>query len=201
MTTLSWPSLTITPVRADWNLVSVTQIHESPLTGAVQTQELPGAYWQCVLDYSNARGDNARLLWAFVAQMRGRAGRVAVPSFGRDRPAGVGGGAPLVAGGGQTGNTLAIDGAPISITGWLLAGDIFSVGGYLYMLTADATTSGGGAATLSIAPSLRAAPADNAALTLVRPTTTMMFLADEQGSTYTPGGMQPFVFTLREAFP
>lgn len=200
MTTLAWPSISIKPLRADWNLVSVTQIHESPLTGAVQTQEMPGAYWQCVLDYSHARGADARLLWAFLAQMRGRAGRVAVPSFGKDRPAGVGGGAPLVAGGAQAGNTLAIDGAPISTTGWLLAGDVFGVGGYLYMLTADADTSAGGAATLQFAPALRASPADNAPVTIVRPTTVMMFLADQQGTTYTAGGVTPFVLTLREAF-
>jgi hypothetical protein len=49
----------------EWTLVAVTQIHESPLTGAVQTQELPGAYWQCVVDYSNAWGDNARKLAGF----------------------------------------------------------------------------------------------------------------------------------------
>ena len=200
MTTLAWPSLTILPQRVDWNLVSITQLHESPLTGAVQTQELPGAYWQCVLDYSHARGDNARLLWAFVARMRGRAGRVAVPAFGKDRPAGVGGGTPLVVGGGQTGATLAIDGAPVSTTGWLKAGDLFGVGGYLYMLTADANTTAGGTVTLQFAPSLRVSPSDNAALTLVRPTTVMMFVADEQGTSYTPGGMQPFVLTLREAF-
>lgn len=200
MTTLAWPSLTILPQRVDWNLVSVTQIHESPLTGAVQTQELPGAYWQCVLDYSHARGDNARLLWAFVAKMRGRAGRVAVPSFGKDRPAGVGGGTPLVAGAGQTGATLAVDGAPTSTTAWLKAGDVFGVGGYLHMLTADADTSAGGTATLQFGPSLRASPADNAPLTLIRPTTVMMFMADEQGTSYAAGGMQPFVLTLREAF-
>jgi len=200
MTTLSWPAISITPQRVDWTLVSVTQIHESPLTGAVQTQELPGAYWQCVLDYSHARGDNARLLWAFVAKMRGRAGRVAVPSFGKDRPAGVGGGTPLVKGAGQTGAALLIDGAPISTAAWLKAGDVFGVGSYLYMLTADADTDGSGEVTLAFAPSLRASPADNAALTLIRPTTVMMFLADEQGTSYSPGGAQPFVLTLREAF-
>jgi len=200
MTTLSWPTVTIDPARVEWTLVAVTQIHESPLTGSVQTQELPGAYWQCVVDYSNAWGDNARRLWAFVAAMRGRAGRVNVPAFGRETPSGVGGGSPAVNGAGQLGNTLAIDGAPLSTTGWLLAGDMFSVGGSLHMLTADADTDGSGTATLTFAPALRAAPSDGGAITTVNPTTVMMFLADQQGSSYAPGGMQPFVFTLRESF-
>lgn len=200
MTILSWPALTVDPARVEWTLVSVTQLHESPLTGAVQTQELPGAYWQCILDYSNAWGESARLLWAFLARMRGRAGRVYVPAFGKESPAGVGGGTPVVNGAGQTGNTLNIDGAPTSTTGWLLAGDVFSVGSYLYMLTADADTDGSGTAALSFAPALRAAPADGASIVINSPVTTMMFLGDEQGSSYTPGGMQPFVLTLREWF-
>jgi hypothetical protein len=200
MSVLSWPALSTDPARVEWTLVSVTQIHESPLTGAVQTQELPGAYWQCVVDYSNAWGDNARRLWAFVAAMRGRAGRVNVPVFGKETPAGVGGGTPLVNGGGQSGNTLLIDGAPVSTTGWLLAGDVFSVGGSLHMLTADANTDSGGTTTLTFAPALRASPSNNATVTIVKPTTVMMFLADQQGSSYNPGGVQPFVFTLREAF-
>jgi hypothetical protein len=199
MSVLSWPAVTIDPARVEWTLVAVTQIHESPLTGAVQTQELPGAYWQCVVDYSNAWGGNARRLWAFVAAMRGRAGRVNVPVFGKEAPAGVGGGTPLVDGGGQSGNTLLIDGAPVSTPGWLLAGDVFSVGGSLHMLTADANTDSGGTATLTFAPALRASPSNNAAVTIVNPSTVMMFLADQQGSSYNPGGVQPFVFTLREA--
>lgn len=200
MTVLAFPTLSIRPVRVDWSLVSITQVHESPLTGAVQTQELAGAYWQCVLDFSHARGADARLLWALLGKMRGRAGRLAVPTYGRERPAGVGGGAPLVAGAGQVGNALAIDGAPASTTGWLLAGDLVGVGGYVYMLTADADTDSLGAASLALVPALRSAPADNAAITTVRPTTTMMFVADEQGSTISAGPIQPFVLTLREAF-
>lgn len=200
MTTLAWPNLTITPLRAEWTFVGLTQVHEAPISGAVQTQEIPGGYWTCVLDYSHARGDNARLLWAFLQQMAGRAGRVAVPSFGYERPSGVGGGSPVVAGAGQVGKSLAVSGGPISTTGWLKAGDLFGVGGYIYRLTADVTTDGVGAATLAFGPSLRASPANAAAITLRRPTTTMMFVDDRQGSSFTPGGVVPFVLTFREAF-
>lgn len=200
MTTLAWPSLNILPQRADWNLIAVTQIHESPLTGAARTQALPGAYWQCVLDYSHARGADVRALWAFVARMQGRAGRVAVPTFGNLAPRGAGGGTPLVKGGGQEGTSLLVDGAPASTAGWLLEGDLFQVGEYVHMLTGIATTNGAGEATLQFFPELREVPADNAPITIRNCTTRMMFVADQQGTTYAPGPLAPFVLTLREAF-
>jgi hypothetical protein len=200
MTTLVWPALTIEPVRADWTLNALTQVHESPLTGAVRTQALPGAYWSCVLDYSHARGTNAQLLWGLMARLQGRAGRVAVPLFGNQRPRGVGGGTPLVQGGGQSGTTLVIDGAPASTTGWLLQGDVIQVGDYAYMIAADANTSAGGAATLSIYPQLRSSPSDNAQVKTKACTTRMMLMADQQGTSYAAGGMRPWVLTLREAF-
>lgn len=200
MPTLAWPDLTIKPRRADWSLVCATQVDESPLTGASQTQGLPGAYWTCVLDYGQAMGANARLLRALTGKLRGRAGRVLVPAYGYDRPAGAGGGSPVVAGGGQSGTSLAVAGAPASVTGWLLEGDLFGLDGYLYMCTANANTAGGGTATLSVFPELRRAPPDAAALTLVRPSTTMMLAADEQGTTYTPGPVTPYVLTFREWF-
>ena len=200
MTTLTWPTLTISPQRADWSLVANTQVHESPLTGAVRTQALPGAYWQCVLDYSHARGADAQALWALVGRLQGRAGRIAVPTFGNLRPRGPAAGTPLVNGAGQTGTTLAIDGATASTTGWLLQGDLVQVGSYTYLVTQDVTTSAGGAATLNIFPTLRSAPSDNASVTVRNCTTRMMLLADSQGTTYAPGPLRPWVLTLREAF-
>lgn len=200
MTTLTWPTLTISPQRADWSLVANTQVHESPLTGAVRTQALPGAYWQAVLDYSHARGADAQALWALVGRLQGRAGRIAVPMFGNLRPRGPAGGTPLVNGAGQTGTTLAIDGATASTTGWLLQGDLVQVGSYTYLVTQDVTTSAGGAATLNIFPTLRSAPSDNASVTVRNCTTRMMLLADSQGTTYAPGPLRPWVLTLREAF-
>ncbi len=79
-------------------------------------------------------------------------------------------GTPLVAGAGQTGNALNIDGAPLSQTGWLLRGDWIQIGSglssRLYTVTADANTNGSGAATLDIQPAIRTAPADNDPITV-----------------------------------
>ncbi len=109
------------------------------------------------------------------------------------------GGTPLVNGASQHSNTspqansqsLVLDGASNSITGWAKAGDVITIAGvndvnpktkaslgYLkqFVVLSDADSSGAGAVTLTIAPAIvssgayqnvDAAPADNAAITNV----------------------------------
>lgn len=202
MTTLSWPSLTAEPTRTEWWLETLTQEHRSPLTGATQTQELLGARWATRVEYHNTSVGDARLLWAFLAQMRGRSGRVYVPNFGRPRRHGVGGGTPVVDGGSQSGSTLAISGGPLSTSGWLLPGDMIGFGGVMHMVTASTATDGSGDASVAIAPPLRSSPSNGATITLVRPTVTMMLASDRNGSSYEPGHLNrhTFVFDLVEVF-
>lgn len=81
--------------------------------------------------------------------------------------AGVPGGTPLVNGALSIGATaVVLDGGGIS--GTYLAGDIVSFAGHTqtYVVTANATLNGSGAGTINIFPPLRAAVADNAAITL-----------------------------------
>lgn len=68
----------------------------------------------------------------------------------------------LVAGAGQTGATLVIDGGPPSTSAIARAGDIVSVEGRGYVVMATAGTNGSGQATLSLQPPMTKAPADNA---------------------------------------
>lgn len=202
MTTLSWPAFSVPPTRFEWWLESATQEHVSPLTGAAQTQELPGARWAARVEYLSLAAADATLAKTFISAMRGRAGRVFLGNLGQPTVRGVGGGAPLVAGAGQTGSVLAVDGGPLSVSGWLAAGDLVGVAGRMYMLTAAANTSGAGAASLSLAPPVWTAPADDAPVTLAAPTCTMMFRADRQGWTYEPAalGRHAFVFDMIEVF-
>jgi hypothetical protein len=202
MTTLTWPAVSVDPTRLEWWLQSITQEHISPLTGAVQTQELPGAHWQARVEYFNVSEDDCRLLWAFIGKMRGRAGRVYVPNFGRPTPHGVGGGSPYVGGVSQTGATLHIAGATPSTAGWLVAGDMFGVDGLMYLVTGTVDVDVTGSADIPLAPPLRVSPADLGAITLTSPTVTMMFAGDRQGWTYEPGlaGRHTFAFDLREVF-
>ena len=74
-------------------------------------------------------------------------------------------GTPVVMGVSQTGNELTIDGLPLSVNGYLKAGDYIQLGSSstskLHKVLDDVNTNGSGEATLTIWPNLRASPADN----------------------------------------
>jgi hypothetical protein len=194
---LTWPTLTRYPTRVDWALRSLTQVHESPLNGSVQSLELPGSRWMASIVYENVRDESDKAaLRAFALQMRGRAGRVNVPVFQQITPRGTLGGTPLVAGASQTGATLNTDGWTVGAT--LLAGDFFKVGGELKMSTANGTANGSGVMSVTFEPILRASPADNAALTFTGLSVEMMAVADDFGWTYQAGSVLSFVFDLIE---
>jgi hypothetical protein len=84
-------------------------------------------------------------------------------------------------GGGQTGSTLNIDGAPNSITNWARAGDYFNVAGRLHRLTANANSNGSGQVTLNFEPPIYVAPADNAPITCNPASIQMRLLGDNDG--------------------
>ena len=109
----------------------------------------------------------------------------------RTHKTGAQGGTPLVNGAAQTGASLITDGWTASVTGLLKKGDVFTIAdvnavnpqnrqstGALrqFVVVADVDSSGAGAATITISPSIvasgafktvDAAPADNAAITVL----------------------------------
>lgn len=200
MTTYAFPSALRAPARVRWELMANTQTFVSPLTGAVQTLEIPGARWRFAAQWGSFDAADGALMRAFLAKLRGQANRFTCSPWGHETPRGAGGGTPLVKGGSQTGATLAIDGGPTSITGWLLAGDYFTVNGELKILTADASTDGSGEATLTFEPPLRTSPADNAPLTIAAPTATFIVRDATQGWDITPGARTTFALEAVEFY-
>lgn len=198
MTILTFPTLSRAPTRVEWRLISPTQLHVSPLTGAAQTQELPGGHWAVMLEYATLLENDARLLEAWFAAMRGRAGRVAIHNMGRPNPYGVGGGTPVV-NGSASGVTIPVRGAPVSTVNWLRAGDLVGLGGTVHRVLADVTTNGSGVASLTVFPVLRATAADGVAMTLVKPTIVARLLDDVQGRAYRRGGTSDMTVDLIEA--
>lgn len=186
MTTLAWPTLSRTAPRdVEWGYRANTMDFPSPLSGSVQTVEMPGIRWLVAFTLENLSEDDAGPLRAFVARLRGRAGRFTLHPFHRPEPRGSLRGTPLVKGAGQSGTTLLIDGCAVGAT--LLEGDFIGVNGELKMVVADATADGAGEMTLTIEPPLRASPADNAAITLQRPTATFMLTEDTVKALTSPG--------------
>ena len=150
-------SLTITPV-------SNTAVKESSISKGVQVIARPGGRWRLDITWRNLDDAKRRVLQGLLAALDGAANILSVsPRYitGEDE-SGAWSGTPLVKGGSQTGNTLEIDGATASITGWAKAGDYFRIGTQLMMVTADADSDASGNVTLSHWPELRGSPADNA---------------------------------------
>lgn len=178
MTILAFPTLTkAIPAMLEWSLVSNTQSFDSPLSGAVQTVEMPGARWKAAFSLENLGAADAALVQAFMAKLRGRAGRFYLHNFARPTPRGTIAGTPLVKGASQTGASLLIDGCTVGTT--LLAGDYFGVNSELKLVVADATANGSGEMTLTFEPPLRSSPADNAAITTASPKAVFMLTGDE----------------------
>lgn len=199
MTTLTFPS--IIPNSTEWSLQSNTQQHRSPLSGTIQTLELAGARWSASLRFDSLTQSDARTMMAFLVQLRGGAGRFYLYDHSLPVPRGTATGTPLVNGASQTGTSLTTDGWTINITGILKAGDYIGVNGELKMVTADCNSNGSGQCTVTFEPPLRSSPADNAAITVTRPTCTMMLTGDDQTKwSGNPGYRSSFVLTCVEPF-
>ena len=164
MATQTFPS--ITPSSQSWGLMTNARQFISPLTGAIQTSQRTGNRWQVSLTFDNLTTTQRRTLQAFLARVQGLSENFYLTDHAFIRSAD-GAGTPLVNGADQTGNSLITDGWTGSYA--MRAGDLFSVNGELKIATADSTISGG-AATIAFAPELRAAPANDAAITRASPT-------------------------------
>jgi hypothetical protein len=173
-TPLTFPA--IIPNTAEFGLDSNTQQMSSALNGSVQTLALPGDRWTANLTFNNLFDPKARIMRAFLASLRGQAGRfyLTPPAY---RRAGTGTGTPLVKGASQTGSSLITDGWGTSHAGAVCAGDYFQVGSELKMVTADANSNSSGDVTILFVPPIRVSPADNAAIIITAPVCTMA-LAD-----------------------
>ncbi len=163
-----------------FGLIANTQTFRSPLDGTVQTLELTGARWQAKYDLPPMTRAQAAAWIAFLTDLLGSAGRF----YGFDpdarAPRGSALGTPQVAGAGQSGKSLFVDGWSELEIGLLLPGDYFEVGGELKLVTAQADSDSAGETLVAFTPPLRASPADNAAVTVVNPKATMMLADDTQ---------------------
>ena len=159
MATYNFPS--ITPTSQTFELVTNSRQFQSPTSGAVQTLSRKGSFWKTRMTFSNLSGSDRAELQAFIAKMDGQVHRMRLEDYGRVRNgAATSPQSVLVAGAGQTGSSIDLDGATASVSNFFKAGDYLSFNNELHMVTADVSTSGTGTLTVSIAPPIRK-PTDN----------------------------------------
>lgn len=152
---------------------SIVGVSQSPFTGEQEVYVHQGESWQAEVSLPPMhRADAEEWIGAFLLALNGREGTFLMGDPVNTTPRGSWlGASPLVNGASQSGKTLAIDGLAAGATGkagdWLQLGTGSST--HLHKLTAPFTANGSGQATLDIWPRLRAAPADNAAVTIASP--------------------------------
>ena len=136
------------------------------ISGRRQSRQIGGQYFRMRATFPSMTRAEFAPIYAFVMAQRGRYESFTlippVLNAGLGSPAGT----PLVNGASQTGRSIVTDGWNASIT-------IFKAGDYLkfanhdkvYTVTADATSNGSGASTITIEPALVTSPADDSAIT------------------------------------
>lgn len=81
----TWDTSVGTPIIPDtmeFGIVYNTQISTSPLSKYTRTYELPGARWRARMTFSNMTPEESRPLLAWLADLRGSAGRFLMRDFG-----------------------------------------------------------------------------------------------------------------------
>ncbi|MBL3601304.1 MAG: hypothetical protein JMN25_15805 [gamma proteobacterium endosymbiont of Lamellibrachia anaximandri] len=199
MATPTWPA-TLRPSHVEWRLVSNTGKFVSPFTGSVESQERQGARWLVTLSYDQWRRHEIAEYEAFIVALRGCAGRFYLWHHARENPRGLVGGAPLVMGADQTGDSLITDGWTPSLNGVLLPGDHIGVAGELKMVVEQADSDALGQSTLRIEPPIRTIPSDNTALILTQATGLFMLVDDEQAGFSHDGPLTGFTIQVMEDF-
>lgn len=152
----------------DMTLTDSVAVVSSPFVpGQTQTQAWPGAdCWSMTITPPKMARAAAAQWRGFMAGLRGMENVLQIGDPWGATPLGAATGTPLCNG---TANlamatTLATNGWTASVTGILKAGDYIQVGLRLYQVTQDVDSDSTGAATLSIWPSLREAPANGASI-------------------------------------
>lgn len=149
--------------------INSVAVSRSPFTFKEQVFIHSGKRWEADITLPVMQEDNAEAWVTFLLSLRGQRGTFLLGDPVGATPRGSASGAagtPVVNGATQTGDTLDIDGCPVSATGYLKAGDYIQLGtgnsSRLYKVLADVDTDGSGQATLDIWPSIVTAPSDGA---------------------------------------
>ncbi len=178
---------------------SIVSLAVSPFSGAQQAYQHQGQFWQADISLPPMRRESAAPWIAAFLQLNGRYGTFRLGNEAMQTPRGAATGTPRVKGASQSGQTLITDGWTASVTGILKQGDYIQIEDRLYMIMVDANSDGTGNATLDIWPRLRAAPLDNAVITVRNCKGLFRLTSNEMPWTHKPGNIVELSFSAVEA--
>ncbi|MEN6375554.1 MAG: hypothetical protein ABFD75_12370 [Smithella sp.] len=182
MTTLNLPVLSRgNATECNFSLQPNTQSFESPLNKTVQTYELPGAKWLFTATWQNLNQADARIFKAWLASLRGMAGRFYANDLAHKTPSGcISGTLSVNAAAAAGASAISALSSLISTSNILLPGDYFQVGTELKIVTAAASTNGSGVAAISFEPPLRTALTGTESITYNTPLAIFRLNDDKQ---------------------
>lgn len=207
---MSVPFPDITPNASTWGLKANTSSARSELDGTEQTLALPGDAWKGTLTFNNKVGAEANQLRAFLAGLRGRAGRFTLSPPGYHYPYNWTSRASWTSGGTITASaTAAVGNTTVSVTDaptggatgyWLAAGDYIGLGSELKMVTGVTRNAGAGTYVISFVPPLRQEIAATTAVVVDHPKCTMKLDNDDQAQwQQQPGKIYTLSISVSEA--
>ena len=136
------------------------------ISGRKQARQIGGQLWRMTCNFAPLTRAQFSPILAFIISQRGSYDTFTIaPNVHKDTQ-GSATGSPLVNGASQTGRSVITDGWNASIT-IFKAGDFCKFANHdkIYVVSADATSNGSGASTISIEPALITSPANDSAIT------------------------------------
>tara|TARA_R100001443_G_scaffold104840_1_gene113626 strand:+ start:1372 stop:1968 length:597 start_codon:yes stop_codon:yes gene_type:complete len=192
------------PTSPAFNSLNVQSVQPTlvsrTISGRRQSRQIGGQYFRMTATFPPMTRAQFAPIYAFIMKQRGRfetfSLTLPVISIGQGSPAGT----PLVNGASQTGRSIVTDGWNASIT-------VFKAGDYLkfanhdkvYSVTADATSDGAGASTISIEPALLTSPANDSAITYTAVPFTVSLVNDLQEFATSTNGLYQFELDFEES--
>lgn len=156
---------------------SVVGVNRSPYTGSQQVVVYDGQWWEMDVTLPRLTPDKVAGWEAWLRKLNGQEGTFLLGDPLRPFSRGVcavNAGTPLVDGAvAARAQIIPIKNAPLSISGWMLAGDYIQIGSgistRLYQLLDDVGTDGAGDAELAVFPKTRAALAGDETVIVSNP--------------------------------
>lgn len=192
------------PDVMEWRMEAPTSTRlTARFSGYEQVLQRSGDRLRLHCEWNRLGYENASKLRGILAALVDGTNDVLIPAFWQFPPYGNFGGTPLVAGAGQTGGTINIDGAGLSTPQWIGAGSPFTIENQLYFALEDADSNGSGQVAVKIRPLIRTSPADNAAVDISNPVGRFKLETPQFGFfTFGPNGAyHSFVADFVEAIP
>ncbi len=195
MTTYAWPNW-LRPSACTLSLQPNLRRFESPFSRAVQTVDLLGERWRMTVAVPPRMDVASGALEAFLHGLRG-VHTVAAWHFAREVPTGTLRGAPVATAVVQGDSSITLIAAPGAT---LRAGDLFGLGGMLFMTRDDAVAGADGRLYVNTVNRARRAVASGGAVTWYRPTATFRVLDDAVPISHLPGHADGLQLDLMETW-